>query len=245
MSDKQIYRISGISALAAIAVCLVEYPFYFVRGAFPGLSDSAGLVEFTARNAHNIYSCLVLDLVILTGVAVFLGGFRHLIRTASAQHEWLATIMFGLGMVYITLTLAADALQAGTAIDAQSPSPDATVIRAMNESMLLMYGEVPLFLMGAFMALGSGLAHATRALPAWSAWVGYACAAGCFAFLPAVYVGRPDPMGFYNAAGWGSNALAAGIPIVMWMAVVGILMLRLPAGKKVDSGPADGFVAER
>lgn len=226
MSNARIYRISGICALAAIAITCCEYPLYMVRGTFPGLSDSAGMVEFTARNAHNIYSCLLLEGVIVTLIMVFLAGLRHMIGVASPQHEWLATIMFGLGIVYLALTLVADSLQAATAVDAQSTSPDGTIVRAIFESMLLMYGETALFLMGVFMALGSWLARAARVLPAWSSWVGFACAAGCFVFLPSVYVDRPNFMGFYNPVGWGSTALASGLPLATWMVVAGILMLR-------------------
>jgi hypothetical protein len=104
MSDQKIYRIAGICSLTAIAVFFNECPLYIVRGAFPSITEPSRLVEFAARNATNIITCLLLDLVILTLFLVFVAGFRHLIRQADVRLEWLATLFFGLALVYVTLT---------------------------------------------------------------------------------------------------------------------------------------------
>lgn len=226
MSDTRIYRISGICSLAAIAVFFLEFPFYLVRGAFPAAYEPSRLIEFTVRNAANIMSCVLLDFIILTLLVIFLAGFRHLICRADPRREWLATAFFGIGLVYVTLTLVADSLQAATVVDALSPLPDGALIRGMLESLYLMYGAVALFLMGAFIAMGSRLAQASRALPAWFAQVGYGCSLACFAFVPSMYARHPDPNGFYNPAGWGPTALAAGLPLATWMVMAGVLMLR-------------------
>jgi hypothetical protein len=184
------------------------------------------LADYAARNANNIMTCVLFDLVILTLILVFLAGLRHLIRQADPRQEWLATLFFGAGLVYVALTLIADSLQAATVVDARAVPADPAIIRAMMESMYLMYGSVALFLMAFFMALASYAAVASRALPAWSGWVGYACAVACLAFVPSMFVGRPDPTGFYNPAGWGPTGIASGLPLATWMIVVGILMIR-------------------
>ena len=68
---------------------------------------------------------------------------------------------------------------------------------------------------------------ASRALPAWSGWTAYACAAACVGFVPTVYAGAPDPTGFYNPAGYGPLAIAAGLPLTVWVTVTSVLMIRM------------------
>jgi hypothetical protein len=225
MDDPKIYRWAGICCLAAQAFFFIEFPFYLVRGAFPGVTDPAKLADYTARNGTNIMTCVFFDFIILTLIVIFLAGFRHLIRQADAQHEWLGTLVFGIGLVYVTLTLVADLLQAATVVDARTLPADGIVIRAMTESMYLMYGSGALFLMAVFMAGGGYAGVASRALPGWSSWVAYFCALGCLAFVPSMFVGSPDFTRFYNAVGWGV-IIAECLPLTVWMIVVGILMIR-------------------
>jgi hypothetical protein len=226
MSDLKIYRIAGVCSLASIAAFFIEFPFYLVRGSFPPVSNAVWQIEFAARNATNIMTCILLDLVILTLIMVFAAGFRHLIRQADPRHEWLATLFFGVVLVYVILTLVADSLQGATAIDALTPPANGIVIRAMFESMLLMYGSIALWLMALFMALAGYATLATGALPKWSGWVAYLCALTCLAFVPSMFVHHVDLLGFYNPAGLGPEAFASGFPLATWMVVAGILMLR-------------------
>lgn len=51
------------------------------------------------------------------GFVVFLAGFRHLIRQARSDFEWIASLVFGAGLVVICLELMADGLEAGAALD--------------------------------------------------------------------------------------------------------------------------------
>jgi len=227
MTDRRIYRIAGACSLASIAVFFIEFPFYLVRGDFPGIAEPLKLAAFTARNTTNIMCCVFLDLIILTLILAFAAGFRHLIRTADPRQEWLATLFFGVVLVYVTLTLVADSLQAATVVDVLTPPGDPTAVRTMFESMLLMYGAVALFLMAVFMALAGYATLATRALPRWSAWFAHVCALVCLAFVPTMFVHHVDMMGFYNPAGLGPEAFASGFPLAAWMIVVGILMLRI------------------
>jgi hypothetical protein len=229
VKDRKAYRLAGGCALASIVVFLVEFPFYLVRGPFPAIADEARLLEFTARNATNIMACVLLDFVILTLLTVFLAGFRRLILDAERGLEWLATLFFGVGLVYVTLTLVADSLQAATVVDACSPGPRGLIIRVLIEGMYLMYGSVALFLMAFMMALAGHLTLAAKALPRWSGWLGYLCALGCLVFVPSMFVRHVDPMGFYNPAGWGSLAIASGLPLAVWMVAAGVLMMRVPS----------------
>jgi hypothetical protein len=243
MNDQKIYRIAGICSLASIATFFIEFPFYLVRSSFPGLAASSQLPDFAARNATNIMSCVFLDLIILTLFMVFLAGVRHLIRQANPQHEWLASLFFGVGLVYVTLTFVADSLQASTVIDALNPPAEGVIIRAMMECMFLMYGAVALWLMALLIAILSYVTLTGCALPRWSAWVGYSCAFACLAFVPTMFVKHVDLYGFYNPVGWGAEAIANGFPLAAWMILVGILMIR-KSGKRAPAalppGPEGG-----
>ena len=232
MNDIKIYHIAGISALACIATFFIEFPFYLVRIPFPGLAASDKLADFAARNGTNIMCCVFLDLIILTLLMIFFAGVRHLILQANPQHEWLASLFLGVGLVFVALTLVADSLQGAIAVDGFNLPGDGVVIRAMMESTILMYGAVALWLLASLMVILSYVTLADGALPRWSAWVGYGCALACLAFVPTMFVRHVDIMGFYNPAGWGAEAIANCFPLAVWVIVIGILMLRMPAEQK-------------
>jgi len=63
---------------------LIEFPFYFylVRGPFPSIAESFKLPNLAARNATNIMTCVLLDLILLSLFMVFTAGFRRLICQA-------------------------------------------------------------------------------------------------------------------------------------------------------------------
>lgn len=225
MDDSKIYRWTGACALATIAVFFIEFPLYFMRGSFSSMLEIYK-PDYIARNAHNIMTCVFLDLFILGLFMVFSAGLRHLIRQADSRQEWLGTLFFGVGLVYTALTLIADSLQGATVIDALTVPGDDTIIRTMMESAYLMYGSVALFLMALFMAVASCATMASHALPKWSGWVGYSCALACLAFVPSMFAGRPDMTAFYNPAGLGPEAFASSFPLAVWMITLGILMIR-------------------
>jgi hypothetical protein len=236
MTDQKIYRIAGISALACIATFFIEFPFYLVRTHVPGLSESSKFPDYAARNATNIMCCVFLDLIILTLIMVFFAGVRHLIRQANPQHEWLASLFYGVGLVYVTLTFVADSLQASIVIDAFDGPADGVIMRAMTESTLLLYGSIALWLMALFMGILSYVTLLSGALPRWSAWVGYTCAVVCLAFVPTMFVHHVDMFGLYNPACLAAQAFANGFPLAVWMIVIGILMLRKRALSASQSG---------
>lgn len=238
MTDQRIYRIAGVCSLAAIATFFIEFPFYLVRSAFPSMAEASKLPDFAGRNATNIMSCVLLDFFILSLFLVFAAGLRHLFRQADPQQEWLGTLFFGIALVYVTLTLVADSLQATMVVDALTPPADPTIVRAVLECTYLMYGAVALWLMAFFMAIAGYITLATGALPRWSAWVAYACALACLAFVPSMFVHHVNIFDFYNPAGWGATAVASGFPLAAWMIVFGILMLR-------KSGTRDRTASEK
>jgi len=235
MNDQTIYRITGITALASIATCFIEFPFYLVRSAWPGLAASDKLGDFAARNGTNVMCCVFLDFIILTLFMIFLAGVRHLIRQANPQHEWLASLFFGTGLVFVALTFVADSLQGATAVDGFNPPADGVIVRAMLESTILMYGAVAIWLLAFLMAILSYVTLASGALPKWSAWLGYGCALASLAFVPAMFVRHVDMLGFYNPAGLGVEAFANTFPLAVWVVAIGVALLRKRAPAPVQS----------
>jgi len=212
VNDLKIYRITGACTLVSIGVFFIEFPMYFLRGPFPSMAEPFKLGDFAARNATNIMTCVLFDLVILSLILVFLAGFRHLIRQTQPQQEWLGTLAFGVGVVYTTLTLIADSLQGATVLDALAGNADSSAIRAMMESMYLMYGSVALFLMALLMAVAGYATVASRALPKWSGWVGYACAVVLSRICP-VHVRRQGRSHRLLQPCWlGSHWCCGGVP---------------------------------
>jgi hypothetical protein len=226
MNDQKIYRIAGISALASIVTCFIEFPFYFNRGPWPGLAASDKLGDYAARNGTNIMFCVFMDFIILTLLMIFLAGLRHLIRRTNPEHEWLASLFFGVGLVFVALTFVADSLQGTVAVDGFNPPADGVIVRAMFESTILMYGAVALWLLAFLMAILSYVTLASGALPKWSAWLGYGCALACLAFVPAMFVRHVDLLGFYNPAGLGVEAFANTFPLAIWVIAIGVALLR-------------------
>jgi hypothetical protein len=165
-----------------------------------------------------------MDLFIFSLLLVFFGGFRHLIVTTDASHEWMATTFFGIGTVYTALTLVSDSLTGSIALDTFGGKADPTVIRTLNESTVLMFGSVGLFLIATMLIVAGVLILRTKALPTWTGWLALTTAVWDLAFVPTMYFGT-DFTRFYTAAGDGPAA-AAPFPFVIWILATAICMIR-------------------
>ncbi len=73
------------------------------------------------------------------------------------------------------------------------------------------------------MAAGTGILR-TRALPAWSGWLGYIFATINLAAVPAMFFSA-NPAEFYSVQGWGSTTII-GNSLTIWIVAVSILLLR-------------------
>jgi hypothetical protein len=225
MNDLKIYRWTGTCGLLTIALFFVEFPIYFLRGPLPSAA-SPDLCAYSVRNAANMLTVVFLDMLIYCLFLIFLAGFRQLIRQADPACEWLGTLFFGIGVVYATVTLLADSFQGTIALDALSGSPNQSAVRVLMEAQYLLFGSIGLLLIALMMIVASYATMASRALPRWSAWLGYAGAVLCLAFVPSMFAGAPNLAAFYNPAGWGTTGVIAGFPLAAWMIAVSILMLR-------------------
>lgn len=192
-----------------------------VRTGFSGIADPVKLADFTARYGTNSMTCVFFDFIILTLVRIFLAGCRHLIRQADARQQWLGTVVFGVGLVYVTLTLVADLLQAGTVVDARTHprrrhrhsrhdgehASDVRFRRPFPDGRVHGRGWVR--------GRGQPRSACVERLGRLS------LRPGLLAFVSPMFVGSPDFKRFYNAVGWGA-IIAECLPLTVGIIVVGI-----------------------
>jgi hypothetical protein len=111
--DAKARRQAGSFGVAGFVVFLVALPLYYLAGPEPPIEDTAATSAFVARASTFILARATLaDPLIMIGFLVFLAGFRHIIRHARPDHEWVSSLVLGAGLVVITLELVGDALQA-------------------------------------------------------------------------------------------------------------------------------------
>lgn len=216
-------RIAGVLGVLACAVALAEFPLWFMGGSIPQFWETSAFSDFATRHSTLYLTRTLMDMFIFSLLVVFFGGFRHLVVTTDASHEWIATTFFGLGTVYTTLTLVSDSLTGSIALDTFGGKADPTVIRALNESTVLMFGSVGLFLIATMLIVAGVLILRTKALPTWTGWLALATAVWDLAFVPTMYFGT-DLTRFYTAAGDGPAA-AAPFPFVIWILATAICMI--------------------
>ncbi|MBX7083421.1 MAG: hypothetical protein K1X88_29710 [Nannocystaceae bacterium] len=222
-------RIAGWSGLLALAITAAEFPLWWVDDRVPPFWQAAAFAEFAARHTTLYLTRTVMDLAIFGLLLVFFGGLRLVFVRTRPALEWLATTMFGVALVYVAVTLVADALTASVGLDTADGHADPTVIRALNEASVLLFGSVGISLLVLLLILASALVLATAALPRWIAWLGFAAAACDLAFVPTIYFGTDFNRGLYVAAGDGPAAIAPGA-FLLWVACVAVGMVRLRSG---------------
>lgn len=217
-------RIAGVCGVVACAIALAEFPLWFVSGSMPQFWDATAFSNFATLHSTLYLTRTLMDLFIFSLLVVFFGGFRHLVVITNADDEWLATTFFGLAMVYTALTLVSDSLTGSIALDTFDGKADPTVIRAFNESTVLLFGSVGISLVATMMVVACILILHTKALPGWTGWLALATAVWNLAFVPTIYFGT-DFTRFYSAAGDGPAA-AAPFSFIVWIVAAAICMIR-------------------
>jgi hypothetical protein len=223
MNDLKVLRWTGAFGVAGFVVFLVALPLYFI-GPQPvaRLEDTVQFSDSVSKASTFILTRTTLaDPLIMACLLVFLAGFRHLIRQARPDYEWVSTLVFGAGLVVITLELAGDALAGGAALDA-SVKADPTVVRGLWEGSFVFYGAIGLIMSALLLASAGYATMATGVLPRWTGWVAYACAVVNLVAAPSIF-GGTDYTGFYTASGYvtfiGQGAM------VFWFLIASVSML--------------------
>lgn len=202
MNDLKVRRWAGGFGLAGFIVFLAALPLYFV-GVGPGapLEDTTQFGDFVTRTNHFILIRTTLtDPLIMVGLLVFLAGLFCLIRRARQDYEWIAALVFGVGLIVITIELIGDGLEAGAALDTWVKA-DPTAVRGLMEGSFPMFGAIGLIMSALLLAsagyatLGSGVLHK------WTGWLAYGAAVANLAAAPSI-LGGTSITGFYTASGY-------------------------------------------
>jgi hypothetical protein len=225
MNDLRVFHWTGAFGVAAVVLWLSQFPLYMM-GSPPSVYDGAAFGQHLFSIKNIAFTRILLDQGVYVAMMVFAAGFRHLIRQARPDHEWVGTLVFGAALVWVAVTLVADGLEGGAVLDALSGKADASAVRALIEGTLLIYnGSTAFVLTGMFLAAAGYATFSTGVLPRWTGSVAYVGAALCLACVPAMYFGAVNNGGLYNAGGWGP-AIIANFPPAIWFLIASILMIR-------------------
>jgi hypothetical protein len=194
-------RMTGAFGLVSVGIWLAIFPLYTMPPP-ASLYDGAATAQalFTIRNI--VFTRILMGLGLYVTLMVFAVGFRELIRQADAQYEWVGTLSVVAMAVWLGVTLVANGLEGGAALDTFSGNADPSVVRALTMGYLLIYnGSIAFIMTALYLGVVGYATFATRILPQWTGWLAYAATALCLMSNPAMYAGPVNPAGFYNAGG--------------------------------------------
>jgi hypothetical protein len=223
MNDLNVRRWAGGFGVAAFIVFLAALPLYFIGvGPAAPLEDTAQFSDLITRtNTYVLIRTSLADPLIMTGLLVFLAGFRHLIRQARQEYEWIGTLVFGVGLVVIAIELVADGLEAGSALDTWVKA-DPTVVRGLMEGSFPLFGAIGLILSALLLASAGYAGMATGVLHGWTSWFAFVAAALNLAAAPSI-LGGMAITGFYTASGYAPFIGQAAM--LIWFLVASISMI--------------------
>ena len=231
MGDLKIARITGWFGLACVALTFGQFPLWL--GHAPSVYDGSGFARHLFDIKNVAFTRILMDQGIYASMLIFAAGFRHLIRQARAETEWIGTLLFGAALGWVAVTVVADGLEGGAVLDSVSGSADPSAVRALIAGTVLIYnGSIAFAITGLFLASAAWATFDSGVLPRWTGWIAVVAAVLCAACVPAMYGGPVNPAGFYNAGGWGP-AIVANFPPLVWFLTVSIILIRRGHGSSV------------
>jgi len=214
--------VTGISGIVAAVIGTVVGELYFIYSGNPPTWD------VLTRN--------LLNLVAVGLFIVFVTGLSAILRDADRNYGWLASLVFGAGLIYAAIDLVAISLEVGVVLGVPSGRFDPTTDGPLAHANVLMHGSVTRLVTALLLTAAGYAILRTRALPRWAGRTAYLLAAVNLAFVPSLFFGI-DPARFYSALGWGNTALTAGLP-TYWAAAAGIAVMRQARKKDQAVGAA-------
>ncbi|MDP9985613.1 hypothetical protein J2S98_000757 [Arthrobacter oryzae] len=237
VEDNAVRRITGWAGVGMLVFWAGQFPLYFAQDPSVSLYDGAAGAAEAYRIRNIIFTRVLLDLCLYVAAMVFAAGLGHLIGRADARYGWAGSLVVAAMAVWVGVTLVANGMEGGLALDALAPAPDPSVNRALTMAYLLIYNSSIAFaITGLFLGAAGWAAVATGVLPSWTRWVAYVGVVLCAAAVPSMYGGPLDPSGFYNTAGWGPVIIANLVPAV-WFVLAAVLLLRRPASLPAGRSP--------
>ena len=210
MNNLQAERVMGVSGVVVGLGVMLTIPLYFVYAGAPP--------------AGNVLTRDLLGLLVSAAMLVFFACLAQLIRRADANLDWLASIVYGAGMLFLAVAFVSSANEAGVVFGDPSGTLDPTVDGVLAKANILMHGSIKRLLTVVMLVPVGYAVLRTRMLPAWAGWSAYIIAACNLLFVPSLYFGT-DVTKFYSAIGWGNSAFVASF-LGYWILAVGVASLR-------------------
>jgi len=209
----------GWAAILGGAFAIAELPLYFVVPACD--AATCGVETGSLMPDGLILTRTLCNFLALTAFLVFMTGVRPLVVNADARVEWFGALAGTAGVAWTIVDMVAKGLEGGSAIQAEEwIDPTRTV------PTYLLYGTISHLLLVVFgVAFGYAVLR-SGALPRWVGWTSFGIAALHLTGVPSMFFGF-DSSEFYASNGWGAVAMFNGVAAI-WLAVVGIAVLRAP-----------------
>ena len=204
MTPPSLRRVTGICGLTSVGIWLAIFPLY-VQQPPASLYDGAATAAALASIRTLMFTRILLGLALYVTLLIFSVGLREFIRRANAACEWLGTVSVVAMGLWLGVTLVANGMEGGAALDTLAPEADPSVVRVLTLGYLLIYNGAIAFIMTALYVAAAGYASVVAGLlPRWTGWLAAIATVLCLACIPAMYAGPADSARFYNAGGWGA-----------------------------------------
>ena len=226
MKNSKIIYWSGLFGLIGGILLIIEIPLWIIPGVAPPISDAPAHAQYLADSRGIVLTRILIDMLMYMSLMIFFAGFRHLIIQTNKEFEWIATLNFGAGIVWWSVTLVADGLEGAAVLNTLGGNTDPSAVRALVEGTLLIYnGSIAFAVTALYMGSGGFAILSTGVLPKWIGWLGWIGVVLCFFAIPAMYSKVIESWSFYNTAGWGP-AFVANIPPLIWFFGASVAMIR-------------------
>lgn len=150
MNNLKMKRLTGTFALTSVVLWLAIFPLYMAGDPLVSLYDGVSIVRDFFRIRHIVFTRILLGLALYVTLMIFSAGLRDLIRKANAEYEWVGTLIVMAMSVWVGVTLVANGLEGGIALDTLNGNGDPSVARALTMGYLLIYNGSIAFVMTAF-----------------------------------------------------------------------------------------------
>jgi len=213
----------GISSIVIAGLMIAEFLVKIGVPTRPSLDQSAELVAFMPGAALPTLIVITIDTLLMAALLVFFAALRQLVRAERPHHLWVADLAFAASVVFVAITLVGDSMDAGSALDAYGQTPDASVIRALTEGHIFIFGSIG----GVIIALITGcfayITLATAVVPRWTGHLAYVVAILNLAIIPTAF-GGTDATNFFSAGGLAVTILST-FPFLLWVIAIGIVTI--------------------
>ena len=223
MSGWSVVRWTGVLGLTAIVMQLVAFSFFFAAGLPPAIDDANKILDYV-KTAHFVLATALI--VFFVGFALLIGfnaGLRAVAIAAAADHEWLATTVFGAGLATIAIGFVDLGLALADVAIASSSHADPALVRMLFETSGVVGGAPTLVPVAFYLGAAGSLGATTGILPRWLNLVGWIGSALVLIAAFSAY-GGSDPAAFWSAN--GIVTILALLPLYVWTLCASVAFVR-------------------